>query len=98
MVIDRFYFSSGKSAGSLSELLNELKVMDDECFFHHVNEEKNDFASWIIGCVGDKALGNRVAKMKDKDKIIAAIDKKIYTPAKVKKRIIHQIKEAILNA
>lgn len=97
MVIDKFYLSNGDSAGSLRELLDKLKEIDDDCFFHHVNEERNDFANWIGDAVGDKVLGRRVGKLRDRKKIIAAIDKKINTPAKIKKNIIDQIKEAILN-
>lgn len=95
--MDRFYFSNGESAGGLDELLKKLKVIDDECFFHHVNEEKNDFENWIRECVKDKALAHRISKMKEKDKIIASIKKRVHTPARKKKHIIHQIKEAILN-
>ena len=97
MVIDRFYFSNGDSAGSLGEFLEKLKVMDDECFYHHVNEEKNDFATWIVGAVGDKVLGKRVEKLRDRGKIITAIRERITTPAMIKKNIIDKIKEAILN-
>ena len=77
MVMDRFYFSNGESAGSLEEFLRVLKKIDDECFFSHVNEQKNDFANWIRVCVKDKALSNKVRKMNDQDKIIEAIHKKL---------------------
>ncbi len=97
MVMDRFYFSNGDSAGNLGELLDKLKSIDDECFKHHVNEERNDFANWIGDAVGNKVLARRIGKLKDRNKIIAAIDKKVNTPAKVKKGIIDQIKEAILH-
>jgi hypothetical protein len=97
MVIDRFYFSSGDSAGSLDELLEKLKSMDEDCFEHHVNEDKNDFAAWISECVGDKALAKRISTLKERREIIKVIAKKVNTPAKVKKGIIAQIKEAIVN-
>ena len=97
MVIDRFYLCNGESAGSLNELLEKLRFVDDACFLHHVNEERNDFANWIGDAVGDKVLSRRIGKLKDKEKIIAAIDKRINSPAKIKGNIISQIKEAILN-
>lgn len=97
MVMDRFYFSNGDSAGSLEELLRKLKVLDDECFYHHVTEYQNDFANWIRECVGDKTLGKRVGKLNEKQEIIDVIDKKVNSPARVKKGIIDQIKEAILH-
>ena len=97
MVIDRFYFSNGESAGNLDEFLDRLKVIDEECFLHHTGEGRNDFANWISECVGDKVLGRRVDKLKDRGEIIIAIDKKVNTPSKIKKSIIEQIKGAILN-
>ena len=97
MVIDRFYLCNGESAGSLDELLEKLKVIDEECFLHHVNEEKNDFANWIKDAVGDKVLSRRIGKLKDRRKMIVAIDKKVNSPAKIKGRIINQIKGAILD-
>ena len=97
MVIDKFYFSNGESAGSLREFFEKLKNIDEECFSHHVNEEKNDFANWIRDCIGDKELGKRIEKLKDRKKIINLLEKKINGPASTKKGIIEQIKEAILN-
>ncbi len=97
MVIDRFYFSNGEKCGSLDELLDKLKVLDEECFSHHIDEGRNDFANWIGDAVGDRVLARRIGKLKDRKKIITAIDKKINTPAKKKKSIIDQIKEAILH-
>ena len=97
MVIDRFYLSNGDSAGDLRELLSRLRVVDEECFSHHVNKKKNDFAIWIKKSVKDKILGKKIEKLKNKEKIILAIDKRINTPAKIKSNIIAQIKEAILN-
>ncbi len=97
MVINRFWFSNGDSAGSLEELMGKLKVIDDECFAHHVNEEKNDIAAWIESLPKGKVLAKNVGKLKDRVEIIYAIDKKINTPAKIKNRIIAQIKGEILD-
>jgi uncharacterized protein DUF5752 len=97
MVIDRFYLSNGDSAESLEELLYKLRGIDGECFSHHVDGKKNDFAKWISGSVKDKVLGKKIAKLKDKEKIILAIDKRINTPARIKGRIIAELKEAIMN-
>jgi hypothetical protein len=95
--MDKFYFSNGESAGSLEEFLEILKSISEDDFFHHVNEERNDFVGWIENCVKDKSLARKIEKLKDKDKIILVIEKKINSPAKIKKGIIYQIKEAILN-
>ena len=97
MVIDRFHLSNGDSAGSLEELFHMLRGIDDECFSHHVNKKKNDFAIWIKKSIKDKVLSKKIEKLKNKEKIILAIDKRINTPAKIKGRIIAEIKEAVMN-
>jgi|APSaa5957512622_1039677.scaffolds.fasta_scaffold00262_37 hypothetical protein len=97
MVIDRFYFSDGESAGDLKELFDKLKVIDDECFGDHVNEGKNDFANWISGALNDKILANKVGPVKDKEKIISIIGKKVNNATSIKNRIIAKIKEEILH-
>ncbi len=95
--MDRFYFSNGDSAGNLKELLDKLKIIDNECFEYHVNKDKNDFANWTENTLGMGVLGKRIGKMKDKKKIISTIDKTINSPARVRSRIIEQIKGEILN-
>ena len=97
MVIDRFYFSDGSSAGNLEELLNRLRKIDDGCFRHHVNEEKNDFANWIGDELKMKVLAKKIGGLKNGVDIVVAIEKKLNTPTRVKKRIIAQIKGEILD-
>lgn len=97
MVMDRFYFSNGDSAGSLEEFLEKLKILDDEVFYSHVNDEKNDFAPWIEFCVKDKVLAKRVSKLKDRVKIFKTIERRLKSSAKAQKNIIEQIKGAILD-
>ena len=42
-----FYLADGKVLKSISELIQELKTMEQWVFDYHVNSEKNDFVSWI---------------------------------------------------
>lgn len=81
----------------MEELLEVLQVIDDGTFYHHVNDEKNDFSNWILGEVKDKVLARQVSKTKDKEKIILLLDKRVNNDAKRKQFVIAQIKEAIEN-
>jgi hypothetical protein len=68
-----FYMSDGRVLKSLPELSAALESMDMDIFSHHVNSEKNDFANWINGVIGDEKLSAEVAKSKN----IAALSMKI---------------------
>lgn len=42
-----FVRSDGKDISSLVDLARQLDTMADDVFYHHVNEARNDFATWI---------------------------------------------------
>jgi len=42
-------------------------------------------------------LARRIGKLKDRKKIIDSVERRLHSPSRVKKSIIDQIKEAILN-
>lgn len=97
MVMDRFNFSNGESVGSLEEFVVVLRNLDEDTFFHHTGEGRNDFANWIRDCVKKKALANKISKLTGKEDIVEEIEKSLDTPAKKKMGIIDQIKSAILD-
>ncbi len=72
-----FSLADGRTFRSLYELIDVLRDMDDATFYHHVNAEKNDFASWIGDAVGDSALAERVAALKTKDAIALEAIKRV---------------------
>lgn len=57
-----FFLKGGKRVSSLIELLDELKVMVDNIYDHHVNEKKNDFSSWIKEVIDDTDLAKKNLK------------------------------------
>lgn len=61
---NKFYCRDGSVLKNLQELAQNLKAISNEAFAHHVNPEKNDFASWISGCYGNDALAKKIAKAK----------------------------------
>jgi len=63
-----FWLSDGQILNSLLALHEALQMMNDEVFFHHVGENKNDFAEWVdfVLCDGNCAVELRKADSKDK--------------------------------
>jgi hypothetical protein len=92
-----FYLCNGIELYSLEDLLRELKTMEDNVFYHHVNDDKNDFSAWILGEIKDKVLARQISKVKNKNKIIELINKRVNNELKKRKNVISEIREAILN-
>jgi hypothetical protein len=72
-----FKLKSGATIKNLYELANELASMDEEVFRHHVNDEKNDFHSWVLHIVRDDHLASVFSEIKDRRLMLAAVDKRI---------------------
>ncbi|MBI2558334.1 hypothetical protein HYW20_03345 [Candidatus Woesearchaeota archaeon] len=70
-----FWVNNGPILKNLEELANALMQMNDDTFRHHVNNNKNDFSSWVNDVIGDKKLANEL--LSSKTKISAA--KKVVT-------------------
>lgn len=61
-----FWLKDGRSLNSLHMLKEELPVMADEIFDHHVNDDRNDFAVWVQDCMNEIELADRMKKAKNK--------------------------------
>ncbi|MBN1377548.1 hypothetical protein JW949_04435 [Candidatus Woesearchaeota archaeon] len=72
-----FILNSGKAIATVRELVEELQIMNDELFRHHVNDERNDFANWIQDVFEDKKLAKKLREIKDREKTRTAIYKHI---------------------
>lgn len=68
-----FRLPDGKAIKSLNELVSSLNNIDDTLFNHHVNNDRNDFASWIEHCFDDKVLSKRLSELKTRDEIITEL-------------------------
>ncbi|MFH1506362.1 MAG: CBS domain-containing protein [archaeon] len=58
-----FYFSGGKFLRSIEELMNSMQDMSLDLFRTHVDEHKNDFATWIRHVFHEAALANELQKL-----------------------------------
>ena len=52
----RFWCHDGKLLNNMAELEMALKQMIDETFRYHVNQNKNDFSTWVRDVIGDEEL------------------------------------------
>ena len=74
-----FWINNGPIVRNLGQLPGAIRSMKQETFMHHVNKGKNDFSNWIKHVVGDAQLANSVSKMKTKQPMIDALNKRIKT-------------------
>ena len=70
---DPFFFNTGQKAESIQEFLAALKNLGNENFELHINEEKNDFASWIRYSMHNHELANKISDLSEKEDIINCI-------------------------
>jgi hypothetical protein len=71
------HLSNGKRIKNLYELASELATMDEEVFRYHVQEQRNDFANWLLHIVGDEHLARVFAQIRDRRLLLAAVEKRI---------------------
>ncbi|MCW8965344.1 MAG: DUF5752 family protein [Candidatus Pacearchaeota archaeon] len=83
----KFYCINGSVFKNLEELEKALRDMDEDTFNYHVNEYKNDFATWIYDVIGDIKLS----------KNLMSVDKRKAIARKIKTRITY-IKKNINNS
>lgn len=69
-----FYFKHGKRASNIAELKTVLESISESEFKHHVNYDKNDFASWIENVFEEKKLAKNMREAGDKEGIIVLLD------------------------
>ncbi|MBD3203940.1 hypothetical protein GF327_06580 [Candidatus Woesearchaeota archaeon] len=70
-----FYFEDGKIISDVFGLLDVLKNMDDETFYNHVNDDKNDFSVWIKQSLNREQLAAEISKAKSKKEAIDILKK-----------------------
>lgn len=61
-----FWCNDGQIFNCLDQLMLGFDMMSDETFMYHCNQDKNDFACWIMDVVGDGELAKDIKKAKTK--------------------------------
>lgn len=62
----KFVLKDGKQLNSLYEMVMAMESMNKDVYGHHVNESKNDFASWIKDVYQEPELAENVSKAQNK--------------------------------
>ena len=73
----KFFTRNGKTISNLMELYEKLKIMPEEEFQAHVNEEKDDFAKWIDEVLKEKSLADIIRGLKQRDELVSLLAKEI---------------------
>lgn len=62
-----FYVNDGTVIRHLAELPDALRNMSPDAFNHHVNEQKNDFYTWINDVFEHSTLAKSIKKVNRKE-------------------------------
>jgi hypothetical protein len=68
---------NGSIVRSLYDLANELALMDEDVFRHHVSDTRNDFYEWVYHMVRDVHLAKVFSEIKDRRLMLAAVEKRV---------------------
>ncbi|MBN1792109.1 hypothetical protein JW826_00270 [Candidatus Woesearchaeota archaeon] len=69
----QFVMSNGEKIKSLMELQSQLIRMDAGVFDSHVDQNKNDFATWVYHAIGDHDLAGKMGPLKMKEQNLKAV-------------------------
>lgn len=64
-----FFLADGTIIKNIKELIFMLDDLPEWVFKHHVNDQKNDFASWIRNVLGDQNLAEKISGVKSSEEM-----------------------------
>jgi len=89
-----FWLANGKIIKNILELARELPQLTQDAFAQHVNEEKNDFATWVEYSVKDSNLATLLRTTQDQFRMAAIVERRIQELTRIpEKQIAEEIKE-----
>lgn len=74
-----FWVNDGQILNSLLALHEALQAMNDDVFYHHANQDKNDFADWVEFVLCDGSCATDLRKVEDKAKASTVVGKHLKT-------------------
>lgn len=69
-----FFVRDGPTVNSLGDLPSVIIEMNTEQFSHHVNNDKNDFVTWIDEVIGDAKLAKSLKRVKRKETMVRKLN------------------------
>ena len=64
-----------RTLSTLDDLSEAINLIDPETFHAHVNEDKNDFASWVQHVFGEEKLAEELRKYPTPLRMMVSIEK-----------------------
>jgi hypothetical protein len=71
----KFWLLDGRKISNLNELRNELEIMSESIFVHHVNDYRNDFSTWVKDVFDEKELAEIILPIRNRKDLIFALDR-----------------------
>ena len=62
----QFWLKTGIPIKNVVELANAFEQMEHDTYYHHANEQKNDFSSWVKEVLDEKTLARDLQTAKSK--------------------------------
>ncbi len=72
-----FKLKNGVVIKNVREMLEVLKVIDDETFNYHISNGRNDFYEWIKNIVKDESLAHKMLGKRDRNHLILTMEAEI---------------------
>lgn len=72
-----FFLHDGRVLKDLFELAEHLEHISDDVFYHHVNDNKNDFSNWIKDVFENKDLADEICLIREPKQVQLIILKHI---------------------
>jgi hypothetical protein len=72
-----FWARNGAIIKSIHDLKNALENMDDQTFYYHVNDNKNDFSEWVRGVFKNTNLAEKISLCKTKEEMVKVLNSEL---------------------
>lgn len=72
-----FVFADRMEVYNLKDVVKHLLRTDEYLFYNHVNDAKNDFATWINDCLDNSRLAKSIKDIKKKDDLLFILMKEL---------------------
>lgn len=93
----QFHFRDGTSVAGIEELQRKIEGISYQEFYHHVNREKNDFASWVRHVLREEALATELERVQSIVETVEILNDHLH-PAHVNDDLQSKIEEQIFSA
>ena len=71
--VEYFIRVDGQPIVSLVDLAQQMDTMADEVFYHHVTDNRNDFAAWVSEALNEKELATLIGAIKQRERMCQEI-------------------------